>query len=54
MLCARHLASPEIGLISKSVPTLVELMVGVEGGLEEGEQTLVKYYYKCILADDKR
>ena len=32
----------EIGLISKSVPTLVELMVGVEEGLEEGEQTLVK------------
>lgn len=32
----------EIGLISKSVPTLVELMVGVGGGLEEGEQTLVK------------
>lgn len=31
----------DIGLISKSVPTLVELMVGMEGGLEEGEQTLV-------------
>lgn len=31
----------DIGLISKSVPTLVELMVGMEGGLEEREQSLV-------------
>lgn len=31
----------DIGLISKSVPTLVELMVGMERGLEEREQSLV-------------